>query len=445
MRIAILGAPDSGKETQAILLATRYRVPRISADDLLRKAAAVDGKLDEKTRAQVAAGEPVADEVSLTLLEERLRARDSKRGYIIDGFPANIPQAQALDALLGMLGRGLQISVHIKVDDETLVRSITGRLQCAECDALYNRHHAKPVVRGKCDNCGGKVVSNGRSRGSSKAATTSIQKYHQQATPLLAYYKAQHKLRTVVADVEVEEIWQKICDIVDLEIHPLEVKTLETAAQSHDEEINTVIAGGQISRITAPPEDAVALPPKTTTQKAIAETVNKLANNLASKKKTTSGKAVAKKAIVKKTATTRPVTKIVTKARVKTAVKTKAESNPAQKTTVGKVVAKKSVAKVNIKTGVETKTTSNIAKKKIVTKSPAKKPIAKVNVKTEVETSVETKATSTTAQKTIVKESPEKQPIANNPPVKQSVAKKITSSITKAFSRVIAHTKAATK
>ena len=159
MRIALLGAPGSGKGMQAESLAVRYRVPRISTGDLLRAAAADDDKLDEETRAAVAAGQPVADEVVLALLDERLRARDSKRGYIIDGFPGNIPQAQALDTLLGMLGRALQITIHVKVDDKTLVQRITGRMRCEQCGAAYNRRNAPPKVRGKCDNCDGKVVA----------------------------------------------------------------------------------------------------------------------------------------------------------------------------------------------------------------------------------------------------------------------------------------------
>lgn len=252
MRIAILGAPGSGKGTQAESLAARYRVPRISPGDLLREAVADDDKLAGETRKTVAAGKPVADKIVMTLLEERLRARDSKRGFIIDGFPGNIPQAQALDTLLGMLGRALQITIYVKVDDETLVQRITGRMRCDQCGAVYNRRYAPPKVRGRCDNCDGKVVS--ANRGNAKTAAARVGKYHEETTPLLAYYKAQHKLRTVAAAGDVEEIQQKICDIVDLEIRPLEIKTLETAAQTLDEEVSTIIAGGQISRITSPPE-----------------------------------------------------------------------------------------------------------------------------------------------------------------------------------------------
>lgn len=350
MRIAILGAPGSGKGTQAELLATRYRVPRISVGGLLRAAAADDDKLDGKTREAVAAGKPVADETVLGLLGARLRARDSKRGFIIDAFPGNIPQAQALDALLGMLGWALQISVHIKADDETLVRSITGRLRCGQCGAVYNRHSSPPQSRGKCDNCGGGVVSGGR--GNAKAAARRVGEYHELTAPLLAYYKAQHKLRTVVADGDAEQTRQKICDIVDLEIRPLEIQTLKTAAQTHHEEISTVIAGGQISRIASAPE-ATAKSGRTTTVSGAKAPPARTTGAAIVKKKTT-GKKVAKKTTKKTPA--------------KTAVKKK---TPAKRPAV------KASAKKTAKKPAPTKNRSRKTGKKSTTRNPAKKKTAK--------------------------------------------------------------------
>ncbi len=399
MRIALLGAPGSGKGTQAKLLAARYRVPQVSTGELLREAAAADDKPDAQTGDAVVAGLPVADgadgsgeaegnsEAVMAVLEERLRARDSKRGFIIDDFPENIPEAQALDTLLGMLGRALQIAVHIKVDDETLVRSITGRLRCEQCGAVYNRHFSPPETRGKCGACGGKVVSAGG--GNARSAAVKIGKHHQQAVPLLAYYKAQHKLRTVVAEGGVEETQQKICDIVDLEIRPLEIKTLETAAQAHEEEISTVIAGGQINRIAAPPESpakpadaqAAAVP-------AVGATVvKKTAAKTTAKKKVAKKKPVAKK----KTTGKKPVSKVAKKA---------ASGKPA-----AKVAAKKKPVK---------KTTP--AKRKPVTKPAGKKPPARKTGK---------KAAAKSPAKKTAKKTTKKKP-ATNKAAKKSAKKKIT-------------------
>ena len=357
MRIAILGASGSGKGTQAKLLAKRYRVPRISVGGLLRAAvAADDNKLDNKTKEAVAARQPVAFDVVMALLEERLRARDSKRGFIIDDFPGDIPQAQALDALLGIHGGALQIVAHLKVDDDTLMRRITGRQGCDQCGAAYNRHFSPPQIRGKCDNCGGKVVS--ESRSNARTALRKIKEYNRQTAPLLAYYKAQHKLRTVAAIGKVAEIEQKICDIVDLEIRPLEITPLETAAQTHDEEISTVIVGGQISRITNAPETParsmrttvqVAAKNKTTDKRVAKKTANKPVSKTATKKK-------AAKKVSKKVPTPN-------KSPLASKKKTAAKNAASKKRPVCKV-GKKSAAKSPAR---------KTAKKKVAKKKPAKK------------------------------------------------------------------------
>ncbi len=348
MRIAILGAPGSDKGTQAKLLAERYRVPRISVEDLASRAA--DGQKSGGKAGGAVPGKPVDERGTMGLLEDRLRARDSKRGFIIYDFPGNIPEAQTLDTLLGMLGWVLQISVHLKVGDETLVRSITGRMRCEQCNAAYNRHFSPPQTRGKCDQCGGKVLS--ESRKNAKTAELRVREYHEQTAPLLAYYKAQHKLRTVMADGSVEEIQQKICDIVDLEIRPLEIKTIETAAQTHDEKISTVIAGGQISRIASTPKAADIKPAAKTVAKPAAKPV-------------ATKKATPKKPASKTTAKKKPISKVAKKPITK-----KPASKP--KIAVSKTAPKKSATKATAKK----KPVSKVAKKPIAKKAASKKPAA---------------------------------------------------------------------
>ena len=373
MRIAILGAPGSDKGTQAKSLAERYRVPHISVDDLLHQAnqanqaheaheahQAAAAKTDGQTEPAAKDPEPVTDDTVMALLEERLRARDSKRGFVIDGFPVNIPRAQALDTLLGMLGRGLQIAVHVKVDDETLVRRIVGRMQCGQCGALYNRHYAPSKVRGKCDHCDGKVVS--ANIGNARAAASKVAKYHETTTPLLAYYKAQHKLRTVTAAGDDGEIRQKICDIVDLEIRPLEVNTLETAAQTLEEEVGIVIAGGQINRIApAPAPENPAKNPrphKTTDQKAAQKTAAKKIGKKTTRK-TIPKKAVSKKPAARSKVIRKPATgKVATK-------KPATPKSPVGKTgKAGKTPATTSTAKKAAKKPAKRKPTENEAAKK---------------------------------------------------------------------------------
>lgn len=247
MRIAILGAPGSGKGMQAKLLAAEHGIAHITANDMLR-AAHSRGKLGRAQRTALAAGH-IDDALLMQLLEDRLRARDAKRGFIIDGFPRNIPQAQALDALLGTHARALQLTLHIHADASTLTQRLAGRLICQTCGATYNRVSAPPQKRGKCDDCEGKLAA--ETGGGARTAPARIEAYLEETAPLIAYYKAQHKLRTVMADAGADDTRAKIAEIVDLEIRPLQMKSLETAAEreTFDEEIHTVIAGGEIQRV----------------------------------------------------------------------------------------------------------------------------------------------------------------------------------------------------
>ena len=427
MRIAILGAPGSGKGAHAQALAARYRVPWLSPGELLRAAAADDQKLDRETREAVQAGRAVGDEVVMALLEERLRARDAKRGFIIDGFPLNIPQAQALDTLLGMLGRALQIAVYVKVDDEALVKHITGRLECEQCDAAFNRHSAPPTTRGKCDKCGGKLASRG---GGAKAAAVKVEAYHEETAPLIAYYKAQHKMRTVPAVGDAEQVRQKIADIVDLEIHPLEIQILETAAETFYEEINTIIVGGQINRIAPTPESQASK-----RRKARAASVTAAATPATA---TTDGKKVAKKAagkpVAKKTVhksvsgkkppAKTPVKKVVKKVAKKAAAKVTATKKAATKP-IAKKVAKKVAQKSAVKATTTKKTTSqSTRRKKVATKTSVKKVAKKVARKpvAKVTTTKKTASKSTSRKKVETKTSAKK--TAKKPPVKKAAKKK---------------------
>ena len=427
MRIAILGAPGSGKGAHAQALAARYRVPWLSPGELLRAAAADDQKLDRETREAVQAGRAVGDEVVMAVLEERLRARDAKRGFIIDGFPLNIPQAQALDTLLGMLGRALQIAVYVKVDDEALVKHITGRLECEQCGAAFNRHSAPPTTRGKCDECGGKLASRG---GGTKAAAVKVEAYHEETAPLIAYYKAQHKMRTVPAVGDAEQVRQKIADIVDLEIHPLDIQSLETAAETFHEEINTIIVGGQINRIAPTPESQASKRRKAKTASVTAAATPATA--------TTAGKKVAKKEAgkpaAKKTPAKTPVKKVVKKVAEKAAARV-----TATKKTATKLIAKKVAKKPAVKATTTKKTISQSTRhKKIATKTPVKKvdkkavrkPVAKVT------TTKKTASKSTSRKKTATKISAKKtaKKVARKPVTKvtkKTGGKKVTNKTTK--------------
>ena len=398
MRIAILGGPGSGKGTQAKMLSERYRVPQISTGDILRDAVKNDKKLGQEVQMAMESGNLVDDDLVLKILEERLRRKDTKRGFIIDGYPRNIPQAQALDALLGMLGKSLQIALNIDVEDSLLVKRISGRMSCAKCGAIYNRHFSPPKTKGVCDQCGGENFES-RADDNAKSVAVRINIYHQDTTPLITYYRAQHKLRTMGGDGLMGEIHEKLCAIIDLEIRPLEIKTLETAAETNDVQDTTIIAGGQINRVEIEVKKKKPIRKRPASKKG------------ASKKP--AAKKTAAKAVSKKTASKAKPAR--SKVAAKAPATKKAGKPPAKKKVTKKTVAKPAAKKAVAKKATAKKTT---AKKPASNKSTAKKPPQKKVTK-------KSAPKKSAAKKAPARKSPGKKP-ASSPVKKKKVTKKKT-------------------
>ena len=344
MRIVLLGAPGSGKGTQAKMIAQKYKVPQISTGDILRAAVAEKTEIGKKVSAIMDAGELVSDDIVIDAVTDRLRANESRRGFVLDGFPRNIPQAQELDTRLGWLGRPLQLVLQFALDNEIVIKRVTGRLSCGECGAIYNRYFSRPSRSGVCDKCGSKQLSH-RSDDTEKTVRARLQTYDQDTAPLSAYYKAQHKLRTIQAGGEVEQIFSVICEVVDIEIRPLEKKV--TAPKS---------ARPQVVATKLATTKKVAKKPEVN-KPAVKKVDKKVAKKAASK--------VEKKPAVKKptAATVRKATKKVAK---------KPEVNKPVVKRVAKKVAKKATKKVAKKP-----TLKKPVAKKAVTKKVAKKPAAK--------------------------------------------------------------------
>ena len=335
MRIVLLGAPGSGKGTQAKMMAQKYKVPQISTGDILRAAVAEKTEIGKKVSAILDAGELVSDDIVIDAVTDRLRANESRRGFVLDGFPRNIPQAQELDTRLGWLGRPLQLVLQFALDNEIVIKRVTGRLSCGECGAIYNRYFSRPSRSGVCDKCGSKQLSH-RSDDTEKTVRARLQTYDQDTAPLSAYYKAQHKLRTIQAGGEVEQIFSVICEVVDIEIRPLEKK------------------------VTAPrPARPQAVAMKSATSKKVGKKAAEKPTAAMVRKAT---KKVAKKPAAKKPAA-KKVTKKVTKKVAKKVAK-KAASKVAKKPALKKPVAKKAVAK---------KVAKKPAAKKTAKKRPGKK------------------------------------------------------------------------
>ena len=151
MRIVLLGAPGSGKGTQAKMMAQSYKVPHISTGEILRAAVAEKSPLGKKIEGIMKTGDFVSDDIVIDTVVSNLRRPESRRGFILDGFPRNIPQAQELDTRLGWVTRPLQMALHFVLDSNILVKRTTGRIVCRDCGAIYNLHFSRPEKRGICD------------------------------------------------------------------------------------------------------------------------------------------------------------------------------------------------------------------------------------------------------------------------------------------------------
>jgi adenylate kinase len=221
MRIVLLGAPGSGKGTQAKLLVDKYKIPQVSTGDLLRAEVAGGTDLGKKAKAAMDAGQLVSDDIVLGMIQNRLSKPDAKAGFILDGFPRNIPQAQSLDAMLARLGQPLQLALLVDVDKEVLMKRLTGRRSCSNsaCGAIYNIYFSAPKVQGKCDKCGSSLTH--RSDDNEQTVGKRLQVYEGQTAPLVSYYKAQGKLRTARGVGAVGDIFKNVCDIIEAQIRPL--------------------------------------------------------------------------------------------------------------------------------------------------------------------------------------------------------------------------------
>ena len=225
MRIVLLGFPGSGKGTQAKLMAEKYRVPQISTGDILRAAVADKTEIGKKVAAVMAAGELVSDDIVIDAVTDRVRSAESRRGFVLDGFPRSIPQAQELDTRLGWMSRSLQLVLHFALDNDVVVKRITGRLTCGKCGAIFNRFFSPPAKKGVCDQCGSKKLEH-RPDDNEKILRARLEAYERDTGPLISYYRAQHKLRTIPASGDVAGIFAAICEVVDTEIRPLDKKVV---------------------------------------------------------------------------------------------------------------------------------------------------------------------------------------------------------------------------
>lgn len=378
MRIVLLGAPGSGKGTQGKLLEERYKIPQISTGDLLRAAVAAGTPLGRMAKAAMDAGQLVSDDVVLGMIRERLAERDTHNGFILDGFPRNIPQAQALDQMLTEIGKPLELTLLIDVDFDVLMQRLTGRRTCGSCGWACNIYSSPPRVDGICDMCGGNLHH--RADDNEETIGNRLRVYESQTAPLIDYYRGQDKLRSVQGVGDIKHIFAAITKIVDQLASKRGPVRQPKAARANAAQ---AIAAQRVAALEAK-ETAVHKPAQKPAQKPAEK------------------QAAAKPAVVKAPA----------KAAAPATAKKAEARKPAAKKAAAKPAAKKPAAKA-AKKAVAKKVT---AKKPAVKKPATKKPVAKKPVAKKKPAAKKPVAKKAPAKKTPVKKAPAKKPVAKKKP-----------------------------
>ena len=212
MKIIMLGAPGAGKGTQAKKIAEKCGIPHISTGDIFLANIKNGTELGKKAKTYMDQGLLVPDELVCDLVVDRIQQDDCKKGYILDGFPRTIPQAESLDKALQAIGEKMDYAIDVEVPDENIVKRMGGRRACVGCGATYHLVYAPTKKEGICDACGGELIL----RDDDKPET--VQKrlgvYHEQTQPLIDYYKNQGILREVDGSVDMEDVFKEILNIL---------------------------------------------------------------------------------------------------------------------------------------------------------------------------------------------------------------------------------------
>jgi adenylate kinase len=214
MILVLLGPPGAGKGTQAALLESERSLVKLSTGDMLRAAVAAGTELGRKAGDIMERGQLVPDDLVIGLIAERLDAGAAGSGFILDGFPRTIAQAEALDRLLQDRGQQLDVVVEMRVDDEALIRRIIGRFSCAACGEGYHEDFKMPKVPGVCDRCGATEFVRRRDD-NEEVVRQRLTAYHAQTEPLIAYYERQGKLRTVDGMADINDVRRAIAGALD--------------------------------------------------------------------------------------------------------------------------------------------------------------------------------------------------------------------------------------
>jgi adenylate kinase len=265
MRLVLIGAPGSGKGTQAKFLIEKYNIPQISTGDLLRAAVTAKTPLGRQAKAVMDAGQLVPNDIVIGMIRERIMRPDAENGFILDGYPRNLEQAEALDDLLLSLGRPIDAVLQLNVDFDLLMQRMVGRLTCLSCGALFNSFTNPPAIDSQCDLCGGTLHH--RSDDNEDTIDRRLRVYETHTQPVLHYYSNKGTLHTIDGQGTVEEIKKRMKSALRgmrssrIKLQPITQQPAAKPASAKPEVIRTQVDDSHKTAIKQKKREAAAVNP----------------------------------------------------------------------------------------------------------------------------------------------------------------------------------------
>jgi adenylate kinase len=213
MRLILLGPPGAGKGTQAQRIVEKHGIPQLSTGDMLRAAVVAETEVGKRAKAVMDAGKLVSDDIVIAIVSERIDQQDCANGFILDGFPRTLVQADATEQMLAAKGLDLSVVIELRVNDKELVRRVSGRYSCGQCGTVYHDSDKKPKSEGVCNKCGSTHFKR-RPDDNAETMTQRLEVYYKETSPLIGYYHAKQKLKSVDGMAEMDAVTAEIENIL---------------------------------------------------------------------------------------------------------------------------------------------------------------------------------------------------------------------------------------